>query len=180
MHRDVPVRPHRQLWPDHPRPNRDGHRAVQVPALLTGLTGNSTYHFRIVVKSGNEQFIGDDSQFTTTLERALAATGRPAAVSPTAARLIGAVNPKGLSTTVHFEYGQTAAYGTVATADQIPSGFRGGRRWAEIAGLSPGATYHYRIVATSAAGPPVMATTSASRRSPAVVPAMASWTRRRR
>ena len=130
-----------------------GAAALQIQATLTGLTGNATYHYRIVVSAGTEMFFGDDMTFTTTLERPLAATGTPAVVTPTSVRLIGAVNPKGQTTAVHFEYGLTTAYGMNITPDQSPAaGSTVVDMWADVTGLNPGATYHYRLVAVSDAG----------------------------
>jgi hypothetical protein len=77
-----------------------------------------------------------------------AATG----VVTTAAKLNGTVNPNGAATTYHFEYGLTTSYGT-STSD-VSAGSGGGnvQADAEISGLNPLHTYHYRIVATNSGG----------------------------
>jgi hypothetical protein len=75
-------------------------------------------------------------------------------VTATSATLKDIVNPHGKDTTYQFEYGATAAYGTSAP---VPAG-EAGAGTAETAvgvpiqGLSPGSTYHYRLVLTNAEG----------------------------
>jgi uncharacterized repeat protein (TIGR01451 family) len=93
------------------------------------------------------------------------------------ATLNGTVDPHGLPTTVHFEYGTTTSYGST-TASQTKTGNTSQNVSANISGLSASTTYHFRIVATNSAGtrygadkafttlsptgPPVVATTAAT------------------
>lgn len=74
----------------------------------------------------------------------------PTEVTLTKATLNGVVNPNGKYTNYHFEYGTTTSYGTTIP----PSGevFAGkGTTPLEVStkleGLTPGTTYHYRLVA---------------------------------
>jgi autotransporter-associated beta strand protein len=123
---------------------------VQLP--LSGLAGNTIYHYRIVVMAGNEPVYGMDRTFTTSRERPLVATGTPSFLSPTEQMLIGAVNPKGLKTITCFQYGTTTDYGSVSPNQVIPAGSSVVNVMAKITDLNPGDTYHCRIIATSAAG----------------------------
>jgi len=67
--------------------------------------------------------------------------------------LNGIVNANSLPTSVTFEYGTTLGYGTVIAADQNPvTGSIPATVSAEITGLKPGITYHYRIVAANSFG----------------------------
>jgi hypothetical protein len=69
--------------------------------------------------------------------------------------LNGAINPSGLQTTYHFEYGTTADYGSRIPVgiEAAAGGSRANRIFSRtIAGLAAGATYHYRLVATNAVG----------------------------
>jgi hypothetical protein len=66
--------------------------------------------------------------------------------------LAGTVNPNGLATSYHFEYGTTTDYGQSsadvsagAGADPVPAS-------AVLGSLGPKALYHYRLVATNALG----------------------------
>jgi Repeat of unknown function (DUF346) len=78
-----------------------------------------------------------------------AATG----VQQTEAVLHGTVNPHGIATKYHFEYGPTTSYGTSPAEGNAGSGSSGVSESATVTtGLKPGTVYHYRLVATSAGG----------------------------
>jgi hypothetical protein len=74
-------------------------------------------------------------------------------VTSTSATLTGTVNPNGEATTYHFDYGPTKSYGS-STPNQGPTGATKGNIavQAAVGSLSPGSTYHYRLVATNASG----------------------------
>jgi hypothetical protein len=72
-------------------------------------------------------------------------------VASSSATLNGTVNPRGCSTTVHFQYGTTTSYGST-TANQTKSGNTTQNVTANISGLAANTTYHFRIVATNSAG----------------------------
>jgi uncharacterized protein (TIGR02145 family) len=62
------------------------------------------------------------------------------------ATLNGKVNANGMTSTVTFEYGQTTSYGTIINATQNPvTGTSLINVNANISGLTPARTYHYRI-----------------------------------
>ncbi len=82
-----------------------------------------------------------------------ATTQAATAVGTASATLNGQVNANGASTTVTFEYGPTAAYGSTVTAAQSPvTGSSNTAVSADISGLASGATYHFRVVAQNAGG----------------------------
>jgi Ca2+-binding RTX toxin-like protein len=64
------------------------------------------------------------------------------------------IDPEGLATTYRFEYGKTTAYGSTipATAKSAGSGISSAPFSEAVTGLTSGTTYHYRVVATNAAG----------------------------
>jgi hypothetical protein len=74
-------------------------------ADVGGLPPNAPFHFRAVATGPFGTLYGEDSTFTTAAEPPVAATGTPSAVTNSSATLVGAVDPKGLPTTVSFEYG---------------------------------------------------------------------------
>jgi len=82
-----------------------------------------------------------------------ASTGGTTSVTATSAILNGSLNPRDQETTYHFEYGTTSAYGattpeqTLSAADSATHPVS-----AEISGLTTGASYHYRLVASNASG----------------------------
>lgn len=84
----------------------------------------------------------------------VAVTSAASGVSSTAATLNGTVNPGSLATTYQFDYGPTTSYGTSVP---VPAGSAGSGSVAagesyNLAGLSAGTAYHYRIEATNADG----------------------------
>ena len=68
-------------------------------------------------------------------------------VTSGSAELQGAVYPNGADTTYWWEYGTTSAYGQTTTPNDIGSGTAAVPVSDSLGGLSPGATYHYRLVA---------------------------------
>ena len=139
--------------PLSPAPAGSGTVAVEVDEQIAALTPGTTYHFRLKAVNANGTALGDDMTFTTpALPEAV--TTAATALTGTGARLNGTVDPNGTATTYRFEYGTTTAYGSFAPADPADAG--SGTAPAvvgeDLAGLEPGTTYHYRLVATSAGG----------------------------
>ena len=120
---------------------------------ISGLTAHTTYHFRIVATNSTGTRYSSDRTFTT-----LSSTGSPLVitnpatnVASSSAALNGSVDPHGLSTSVHFQYGTTTSYGST-TPSQTKTGNTYQNVSANISGLSAGTTYHFRDVATNTAG----------------------------
>ncbi len=93
----------------------------------------------------------------------LAVTSPPTVLTTTSAAFTTTVNPEGLETEVHFEYGpvlgganpaSTAAitYGSVTPNQSVGSGFSNQTVSATVTGLLPNVTYNVRAVATNSAG----------------------------
>jgi hypothetical protein len=87
----------------------------------------------------------------------------PTVLSTTSAAFTATVNPGGLETEVHFEYGPvlggasaastgTIAYGSVTPDQSVGSGFANQTVTATVTGLLPNVTYDVRAVATNSAG----------------------------
>lgn len=77
-------------------------------------------------------------------------TGGVGHVRGTSAELLGSVDPRNLPTTYFFQYGPTSAYGSITATGTIPAGTKNVKVGQAVAKIVVG--YHYRIVATNAAG----------------------------
>ncbi len=73
-------------------------------------------------------------------------------VGTNSATLVGGVYPNGLDTTYFWQYGTSTAYGQQTTPQDVGSGTAPVTAQASLTGLTPGVTYHYRLVATNSAG----------------------------
>jgi hypothetical protein len=78
-------------------------------------------------------------------------TGGAANVAQQTARLTGSVDPNDAATTFQFQYGTTSAYGSV-TPEQTIAGDGKKTITADISGLAPATTYHYRLIARNSKG----------------------------
>lgn len=81
-----------------------------------------------------------------------AVTAAPTAVTSTSADLNGTINPGGLATYWEFQWGTTTGYGHNTTASGPLTGTGPVQVMAPISGLTPGTTYHFRLVAVQGAG----------------------------
>ncbi|MDO8210873.1 Ig-like domain repeat protein [Conexibacter sp. CPCC 206217] len=78
-------------------------------------------------------------------------TGLAASFQSSGPSIDGFVDPVGQSTSVTVDYGLTAAYGTTSSP-VVVSGSGAQPFSVGLGGLTPGATYHYRVTATNADG----------------------------
>ena len=131
-----------------------GTSPVAMHAEVTGLTANTTYHFRITATNAGGTSKGADETFKTLPNGPTVVTGTASAVTQTAATLNATVNPNGGEVSkCEFEYGTTTAYGKTASCSSLPgSGSSSVAVSASVSSLTPGTTYHFRISATNAGG----------------------------
>ena len=130
-----------------------GASSAPVSSSVNGLSPATLYHFRALATNATGTTYGADQTFTTTTPPT--ATTQPAvAVGLTGATLTGSINPKGQATTYHFDWGETAAYGSKSPSVDASVGSDSSRHLLEAAlsGLTPDSTYHFRIVATNCGG----------------------------
>ncbi|MEA3544656.1 MAG: fibronectin type III domain-containing protein, partial [Thermodesulfobacteriota bacterium] len=132
----------------------DGSVGVEVNAALSGLQYSTTYHYRIVATNAAGVAYGSDQTFATqglTPVLPTASTGSPTGTYESIT-MAATINPNGFETSYSFEYGTDTSYGSQTTSSSAGSGLEVVSVLSELDGLSSNTTYHYRIVATNAAG----------------------------
>jgi DNA-binding beta-propeller fold protein YncE len=132
--------------------------AVEQATPPLALHPGTIYHFALIAKNAAGTTVGTDRTFTTlsapTLPETLpvVSTGPAISITPNTATLTATVYPENTQTSYRFELGTTTAYGTTIFGGEA------GRELGRvditqlIGSLQPGTTYHYRLLATSAAG----------------------------
>ncbi len=144
---------------DHVTPDQSagsGSSSVNVYQGLTSLTPGTTYHYRLVAVNPSGTTESSDRTFTTipvTVTLPTLSTGDAANVTATTAHLTGTVNPSGAETKYRFEYGgNSTSYGSHTGWLNAGNGSADVSVAVDITGLTPGTTYHYRLVAENSAG----------------------------
>jgi phosphodiesterase/alkaline phosphatase D-like protein len=124
-----------------------------VSKAITGLTTNTTYHYRVAAQNGSGTTYGADMTLFTGTAPPTVTTGAATSIGTTGAALNGTVNANNGSTTVTFEYGETTGYGRTVTADQSPvTGSTDTAVSVTPTDLLPNTMYHFRAVGQNAGG----------------------------
>jgi hypothetical protein len=130
-----------------------GSSSEAVSAEVSGLAAGTEYRFRVVAANENGSKRGAALGLLTTGPTIVSQSVE--AVGLNDATLSAKISPKGEATTYHVEYGTSASYGQ-STPESNPIGFAGDESLhtvsVHIGGLNPGIAYHFRFVATNAAG----------------------------
>ena len=82
----------------------------------------------------------------------VATTSSVSSATSEAATVGGTVNPNFSATTYHFDFGTTTAYGNFTVAASAGEGGLAGAVAAALSKLKPATLYHFRLVASNAAG----------------------------
>jgi hypothetical protein len=128
-----------------------GHNATNVQSRISGLSVATMFHYRLVAMNGSGTTLGADRTFITQGPPRVATGQAQNAISQTAT-LTGTIDPNGRSTNWHFDYGPTTAYGARTPNRNAGSGQSSVAVSEPLANLTPNTTYHFRLVASNAAG----------------------------
>lgn len=140
------------LPPGNSVPAGSGRVSVP-PVAISGLKPGLTYHYRVVASNATGTTTSADAAFRTA-EAPVVSGLRSRNLQATSADIEGEINPRLAPTTYRFEWGPTASYGNVTP---VPDGALGSGNEpttvsAHLEGLSPGVTYHFRLVASNQYG----------------------------
>src|SRR3954454_15051684 len=109
---------------------RRSHRAHR-PALMTVL---------VLSRAVPGLALGASSKPTVS-------TGAVANVTPQSVTLLGKIRPNAAATTYLFQYGPTTLYGSATPIAAAGNGTSAVNITADVSGLAPSTTYHYRLIA---------------------------------
>jgi pimeloyl-ACP methyl ester carboxylesterase len=132
--------------------NITGTTSQSVYKFVSGLSPQTTYHFRLSATNAAGTSYGSDRQFTTATSWPTAVTGAATNLASSEATLVGTVTPNGRTSSAYFEFGLTASYGATTPVQSLGGGTSSINVEQALTGLSPNTTYHFRIVATSSGG----------------------------
>jgi hypothetical protein len=136
--------------PELPGAQTSADGLIQVEATLTGLlTSMTTYHYRLVAVNSLGTSYGSDREFTTPLGGPPQLTGVAGVpTGPTGAVLRAEVNPGFGDTAYTFQYGADSSYGrSTVIGPPIANDGTFHPVSAELTGLLPETTYHFRAIA---------------------------------
>jgi hypothetical protein len=129
-----------------------GSGEEKVKAEVTGLTAGQAYHFRLVTENENGSNFGADKELETLPAVEGLSTGPVANLKPTEVTLTGSLSPNGTDAHYSFQWGTTTSYGSSTPSVDAGSGKEPVAANAELKGLSPNTTYHYRLLASNSFG----------------------------
>ena len=125
--------------------------AVSVSAALSGLAQLAGYHYQLVATNSAGITYSTDAAFTT-LTNPVVSTLTASNITASSGTLDATVNPNGSTTTNYFKYGTSTSYGSFSATNILASGAGLTGVATPVANLLQGTTYHFAIVASSAAG----------------------------
>jgi hypothetical protein len=137
--------------PSIPATTEYGYVPETVSHLAGGLAPNTVYHYRVVATNALGTTKGAVQSFETTA-RPKATTLSASSITVSTAILSGSLVAEAKATTYSFEYGLTTGYGQSLPITSAGSG----RSLEDVSliaeNLTPGTTYHYRLVAINEDG----------------------------
>jgi hypothetical protein len=128
-----------------------GQNPTNVQSNVSGLSVATFFHYRLVAMNASGTTLGADRTFITEGPPTIATGQAQNAISQTAT-LTGTIDPNGRTTTWHFDYGPTTAYGSKTPSRNAGSGQSSITISESLSNLTPNTTYHFRLVASNSAG----------------------------
>lgn len=128
--------------------------AGTVKRAITGLTVETTYHYRVVAINAAGTTRGADRTLRTSANPKAPSVSvqAPADLRPQTATFVARVNPQGQATTFYFQYGTSTKYGLRTADASAGAGTATITATAPVSGLSANTKYNVRVVAVNATG----------------------------
>ena len=121
-----------------------GEAPVSVSASVVGLAPHTTYRFKVVASNSTGTTKGSVREFETVA--ATITNLNAGEVTQSAATVSAAVNPNGVKVSCSFQYGTTRSFGLSAACEPSPGESKSPVAVdAQLQGLSPNATYYFRV-----------------------------------
>jgi hypothetical protein len=124
---------------------------------VTGMSGLGTVVASVVLGAAGDA-AGNTSLASTTTDNSvtfflspIVTTDAATGVGEFGATLNGTVNPNGVATQVHFEYGSTSSYGSTTASQNVGAGTLTVPVSQALTGITCNTTQHFRAVAVNAA-----------------------------
>lgn len=131
----------------------EGGKLSSFSSNISQLTPNTTYYVRAYAINSVGTGYGKSLSFKTLGDKPSLSNLNASKITINSTTLNGSVNAIFLPTTVTFEYGLTSSYGNTVTNAQNPvTGNSNVNVTADITGLAPGTTYHFRIKTENSLG----------------------------
>ncbi|MCY3776364.1 MAG: hypothetical protein OXH11_10300, partial [Candidatus Aminicenantes bacterium] len=117
------------------------------------LTPGTTYHYRLVATNAAGTAYGEDRTYALPAgHRPLVRTGAASRVQARSVKVEGRLNPMGVRTRFHFQYGTDTGYGRESSAGYAGLQVTPRLVFSNLTDLAPGTTYHYRLVGENVQG----------------------------
>jgi multidrug efflux pump subunit AcrA (membrane-fusion protein) len=128
-----------------------GTAAVSVSTGISGLASGKTYDYRVVATNSGGTSYGSEQTFTASAQPTVE-TGSGSGTTTTTVTLSGTMNPGGVDTTVHFQYGETTGMASRTASIDAGAGTTAVSVSTIVTGLKPDTKYDFRLDATSSLG----------------------------
>lgn len=135
-----------------------GYLTYPAPALISGLSSNTNYYFRIAGQNQYGKVYGGIETFKTTTTPPIvyvppkAETKNASNIGQTFSTLNGTTTPNGVMTFYWFEYGISPGLGSTTAVNSAGAGTSSLPVSASISGLLPNTTYYFRFNAQNGYG----------------------------
>ncbi len=139
-----------------PAPGLEGFGGQGATANATGLSLDTPYYYRVIAENAQSETEGKPAEgeiesFTTSPTAPMASTGATSEVGQSSANVTGTVTPEGAETYYYYQYGPTTEYGQSTSPEgpgiTVGAGTSAVQAPAILVPLTPGVSYHYRLVA---------------------------------